>query len=192
MSVGVSNFGGKQPNNTAYVKQFTNGSRNNMASWIYQNTQSSTYNPDAKVITPADKTVNVFIPNNLTVGGTFNNASDLRIKENIELLSDAENNESICEKIMNLDPCKFTFIADETKSLHYGFIAQEVEEILPELVSEVEINENNEIVSTSEESIDESSPIQTIKVVNYLEIIPLLLLKIQNMQKQIDQLISNK
>jgi hypothetical protein len=60
--------------------------------------------------------------------------------------------------------------------LHYGFIAQEVEEHFPALVNTVSTTVNDEEV--------------TIKSVNYLEMVPLLLLKTKDLQKQIDSLVA--
>jgi hypothetical protein len=60
---------------------------------------------------------------------------------------------------------RFEFKKDNKK--HYGFIAQDIEKIYPELVN------NNEV---------------GYKTVNYIELIPLLLSKIKDMQKEIDNL----
>jgi hypothetical protein len=55
--------------------------------------------------------------------------------------------------------------------IHYGFIAQDFEKEYPELVT-----------------IKPDKTKQNIKAINYLEIIPLLVSKIQIMQKEIDEL----
>ena len=52
--------------------------------------------------------------------------SDKRLKENIKLLS-SDGDISFVE---------FNYIADKSKKLHYGVIAQELEEIYPDLVKE--------------------------------------------------------
>ena len=57
------------------------------------------------------------------------------------------------------------------KKLHYGFIAQEFEEHFPELV-----------VSKVDKDI------ANLKAINYLEMIPLLVHQVQQMQKEIDEL----
>jgi hypothetical protein len=72
----------------------------------------------------------------ITSGGTsFTGTSDARLKTNIVPLSTAT------EKIMALKPCTYQWKADvESASdptavnTHIGFIAQEVEEVMPELV----------------------------------------------------------
>ena len=72
---------------------------------------------------------------------------------------------------MNLKPSSFIFKNDSSNNVHYGFIAQDLENEYPELV------QNNPNKSYN-----------TFKSVNYLEIIPLLVHKIQLMQKEINEL----
>lgn len=63
--------------------------------------------------------------------GTFVATSDKRLKENIMPYS--------CEKsILELPVYTYNFIADDTKTKHIGCIAQELQEICPELVKEDE------------------------------------------------------
>ena len=92
--------------------------------------------------------------------------SDIAIKENITSI-----NTEITDKIMNLKPSLYTFKNDVTKKPHYGFIAQDVEKEFPNLVQPTP----NKLHGA-------------LKTVNYLEIIPLLVDKIQIMQKEIDEL----
>ena len=72
---------------------------------------------------------------------------------------------------MNLKPSKFTFKDDPTNHNHYGFIAQEFENEYPDLIS-----------------VKPDKNMANIKAINYLEIIPLLVSKIQMMQTEIDEL----
>jgi hypothetical protein len=63
--------------------------------------------------------------------GTFVATSDKRLKENIEPYT--------CEKsILELPVYTYNFIADDTKTKQIGCIAQELQEICPELVKEDE------------------------------------------------------
>jgi hypothetical protein len=62
---------------------------------------------------------------------------------------------------------EYTFKADTNKNLHYGFIAQDVEQLYPTLVKDNVLG---------------------YKTVNYIELIPLLVSKMQDMQKEIDEL----
>ena len=62
-------------------------------------------------------------------GTTYNTTSDRRLKDNIEPIADAT------DKLMSMKPVTHTWIADpEAPSVH-GFIAQEMQEIVPEAVS---------------------------------------------------------
>ena len=67
---------------------------------------------------------------------SFSSKSDERLKKNIVPLE----NECV-EKLQKLNPVSYQWKTQTDDKLHYGFIAQEVEEILPELVSE---NENKD------------------------------------------------
>jgi len=56
--------------------------------------------------------------------------SDKRLKSNIRAIP-----YTLCQ-ISSLNPVSFTFNDDGSQTTKYGFIAQEVQEILPELVSD--------------------------------------------------------
>jgi len=120
---------------------------------------------------PANTTYNLYIPNNLYVGGTIYGTvvapSDERLKTTIVNLDP-----SFQEKVLELEPKSYTYIADSTQKTHYGFIAQEVEKTFPELIYE-------QVDPITNEST---------KAVNYVEMIPILLLKIKDLQKQIDEM----
>lgn len=66
-----------------------------------------------------------------TLKGSLSQSSDIRLKENIEPLEDGT-----LEKLMRLKPSRYTFRADREKKPQTGFIAQETEEVYPELVGE--------------------------------------------------------
>ncbi len=64
-----------------------------------------------------------------STGTTYNTTSDRRLKDNIKPIVDAT------DKLMSMKPVTHTWIADpEAPSVH-GFIAQEMQEVLPEAVS---------------------------------------------------------
>ena len=71
------------------------------------------------------------------------------------------------ENLFDLEPVEYKLKSDIKKKKHYGLIAQDVEEIYPELISDSNLG---------------------FKTVNYMELIPLLLLKMKAMQKEIDVL----
>ena len=159
----IANYGSKVPSTTAYVKQFYYGSP--AALWV-----GFPYKVGTEVIptvTTASKVYdNVYIPGNLYVDGTIFNPSDIHLKENITNIDN-----DVSNKIMNINPTQFTFKSDSFQHVHYGFVAQDFEKEFPELVS-----------------IKPDKDMANIKAINYLEIIPLLVSKIQMMQKEIDVL----
>ena len=129
---------------------------------------------DVAFFSPSGST-NVFtvLGNALASNGVWTN-SDQKIKKNIEDVKDAK------EVIMKLHPATYSFRKEEFPALNlsatrqYGFIAQELENVLPELVQ------------TSEEPvrIDENGKrvMEEIKSVNYVALIPLLTKAIQEQE----------
>ena len=92
--------------------------------------------------------------------------SDIRLKENIENISQNDK-----DKLLQLVPKTYNFIKDEKKVKRYGLIAQEVEELFPEIVK---TDTNNDL-----------------KSLNYIELIPLLLEKVKELSDTI-KTITNK
>jgi hypothetical protein len=160
----MANYNGKQPNNTSYIKNFIYGTPSNLwKAYAYINSSGESIS----VLTPtSDRYSNVYIPGDLYVDGSIVSPSDIHLKENINLLDEDKTN-----KLLNLQTNEFTFKDDSSKQIHYGFIAQEFEKEYPELVF-----------------IKPDKNLKNIKAINYLEIIPLLVNKIQLMQKEIDGL----
>lgn len=157
-----SNYGGKQQDSETYIKSFNFGVPASLWKTIRYNNQN--------VITPASNNANnLYIPGNLYVDGLIVNPSDLTIKDNIKILSD-----DFTKNIDNLKPVEFTFKDDENKKPHYGFIAQEFSEQYPNLITNIPRMVGDETIN--------------ILGINYLEIVPLLVAKIQNMQEEIDML----
>lgn len=156
----IPNYGAKDANNTASVKNFVIGIPPQLWRVILLPGSS-----DIIVITPTIGYPNLYIPGNIYVGDSVITTSDISMKTNIENIDD-----NTIDNILKLQPKKYNLINNKEKT-HYGFIAQELEDLYPNLVTN---SLNNE-----EESI---------KSVNYLEMIPLLVNKIQKMQKEIDEL----
>ena len=97
-------------------------------------------------------------------------ASTKELKHNIKQLSE---DSEIMNKLSLLKPVQFTFKSDETNHLQYGLIAEEVEELFPEICR----YKNNKVSG-----------------VEYMQFIGLLLAKNQQLEKRIqalEQLISN-
>lgn len=114
--------------------------------------------------TPANSKTPVLIQNDLIVTGSIYNTSDLRLKDDISDIAHSAYDE-LCE----LRPISFAYKSDATNRRHYGVLAQDVERAFPELVE---------------------SNLDGFKTVNYLELVPLMLAKIQDMQEQIDSLMA--
>jgi hypothetical protein len=109
-------------------------------------------------------------------GTNIYNASDIRLKQNVSTINEGLNS------ILALNPVKFNWInnfvpAENGKNM-FGFIAQEVQAVLPEAV---ESFGGNSI--TVEDTIIEN-PLR----VNEKYIIPVLVKAIQEQQVQIDSL----
>lgn len=100
--------------------------------------------------------------------GTIYGLSDRRMKKNITNL------QPVLNLLMQLNPVRYQFKDTEEAEYNIGFIAQEVEEIFPDLVGE--------FTSTNEEEIE------TLKAVKYMELIPILVEAIKEQQKEIDEL----
>jgi hypothetical protein len=170
MSYKNANYSVPQPNNSTFVKNFHQG----QPTPLFTIKQYTYNNKTEQVITPASVATTI---SNLYINGTIYagdfvtttpqvTPSDRKLKDNIVELSS-----ELSENIMKLKPCQFTYKTDSTNHTHYGFIAQEVAEELPNLVITKNILNQGEVLT-----------------VNYLEIIPLLVDKIQKMQQEIDEL----
>lgn len=152
----VSNYSGRQPDNVQNIKQFVT-SINNQVIWVYKRLVTG-----KSVITPVDQTKDVLIPVDLYVNGSIFNTSDSSCKTNISILSSNTN-----DLLLNLKPVEFEYKGDLHKRKHFGFIAQDIEKVFPELVS---------------------SDIMGYKTVNYVEFIPLILSKMLYMHQEINEL----
>lgn len=100
----------------------------------------------------------VFIKKNLLVANEITITSSEKEKENIKDINNDVND------ILKLNPKEYNYNNDS--KLHFGLIAEDVENVYPNLVSNTEVG----------------------KSLNYLEILPLLLNKIKDLQNQIDEL----
>jgi hypothetical protein len=151
----VPNYSGRQPDNQQYIKQFV-ASLSNQIIWIYKRLSTGEL-----LITPSDQTRDVLIPKDLIVQGSIISPSDEKLKKNINEISIEER-----QNILNLDPKIFTYKNDLKNKKHFGFLAQDVEKIYPELITEN----------------------AGYKTINYIELIPLLLSNMKLMQDEIREL----
>jgi len=156
MSATLNNYGGKYPNNTQNIKQFYTGTPGQV--WTFKPNAVTVNGVVNNVIVPTTKT-DVLIQKDLIVEGAILNPSDITLKTNVK--------ELVNNEILNLNPVEFNFKSDESQKKHFGFIAQEMEKIFPDLVSNEQLG---------------------YKTVNYIELIPLMLSKMKQMQTEIDSL----
>ena len=156
----IANYGGRQPDNFQNTKQFVNGN-GAYANWVFKKQTNGLL-----VQTPVNKTAPVYINTDLYVNGSIYNTSDAILKENIIELSEEKIN-----NLLKLKPFNYTFKNDLNKHVRYGFLAQDVEKIYPELVKKCDSG---------------------YKTVNYVDFIPILVSKIQSMQNEIDELKSER
>ena len=111
------------------------------------------------------------------VANTFSTFSDARVKNSVETLNAGLN------EIMELRPVKFKYNhnIDNDDKLRFGLIAQEVEAVLPSIVSNEDVDtdpKTGEIVRTTGE----------FKTLNYMDLIPVLVKAIQEQQERIEEL----
>jgi len=131
----------------------------------------------------------------MQVTGTFTNPSDRKLKKNIKPLKNA------LHIISKLNPKTYEMRWDEekyrnvgfAKMTQIGFIAQELEKVLPNLVKNDIIHLNNHIYTKKQlqenpELSKKRSNTEKIKSVNYIQLIPLLTKAIKEQQEQIEDL----
>jgi hypothetical protein len=123
-------------------------------------------------------------------------SSDRKLKEDIV---DVSNAMSIINK---LQPKSYKFRQDGNYKLmnlpqgqHYGLIAQDVEQVLPNLVAEAEFNTDKVLQSRGEEAsasgntaIQQKGEIISFKAMNYTELIPVMVKGMQEQQQMIEKL----
>jgi hypothetical protein len=105
-----SSYFGKQPNRTSYIKLFygTNTGNNTWVNTKYDN---------SNVLAPINKKSNVYVYNNLIVGGSIINPSDSILKTNIEEISlNTANN------LLDAKPKQYTFKKHDNNKIHYGCV----------------------------------------------------------------------
>lgn len=120
------------------------------------------------------------------INGALYQASDEQLKDNITDLTGA------LLLIEQIKPKKYKFkespySGSDSKLQHYGFLAQEFEEVLPDQVKEfvqtgrTSVNETNVNGSKTIE-YEQLEPDETIKTVNYIALIPILTQAIKEQQ----------
>ncbi len=134
----------------------------------------------------------VFVNGDLNYSGALNNTSDRNLKENIQPL------ENGLATIMKLNPTTYNFRGNGeynglklSTGLHYGLIAQEVEQIIPSLVKDnVHYYEEGASTVSGPSVTDDEKIVKTMdyKTMNYTELIPVLIKAVQEQQNEIEKL----
>ncbi len=169
-------------------------SNNNIGGYFYSVNGNGVWGKTTA--TTAGTYAGVFEGNVYTYG--VYNSSDKSLKKNI---AEIGNGLSLLAK---LKPKNYEFVQDGKsadlglpKGVHYGFIAQDMEEVLPELVSIAPQGLGGvEVAVTDPKPGDKTIPQQktetvTSKAINYIEIIPILVKAVQEQQEQIEVLKTN-
>jgi hypothetical protein len=125
--------------------------------------------------------------NDLGYTGFFGAISDRNFKKDIVPLTDAL---GIIEKLsvytFKYDVADYPNLGEDIK--HFGFMSQDVEQIIPELVKEKDFDLLNTQPNVKDEFV-QYKPLVRVKSLNYIEIIPIAVQAIKEQQKIIDELI---
>ncbi|MCF7803627.1 MAG: tail fiber domain-containing protein [Candidatus Marinimicrobia bacterium] len=121
------------------------------------------------------------------VTGEFTNPSDIKLKENIQPVG------SVLGKLKQLQAKSFNYKRNDPRykpmnlasGKRVGFIAQNMEKLFPELVSEDAFIDPE--APGAEKAGEEPEPIKY-KSINYIELIPVLVQAIQEQQQEIEAL----
>lgn len=128
-----------------------------------------------------------YFSGNVFISGTLTQSSDAAKKENIQPLDGA------LAIVDQLDAKTYNYIQDDNLALptekQFGFLAQDVEKIMPTLVKEVQNPSAPVNAEKDGEVIDEAGPqeYETVKSVNYIGMIPVLVKAMQEQQELINE-----
>lgn len=129
-----------------------------------------------------------YFEGDVLVTGTFSNPSDASLKEAVQSL---QADEGVLPRLMRLRPHAFVYTQNSAyahmglpEGEHFGLVAQEVEEVFPNLVKE----EVHPATPESEGELDFGPPGDDVhyKSVNYIELVPVLIQAIQEQQAEIE------
>lgn len=174
-----------------------NGDNNNVGMELSVNGGTSNIGLIVNAETAAQLNGNTTITGNLVVNGNIEHTgsitqtSDRNLKENIQPL------ENGVSTIMKLRPTSYNFRGDGeykglklSRGLHYGLIAQEVEEVLPSLVKDNKHTYLAPAEGAGPNNSEEKTEVKNMnyKTMNYTELIPVLIKAVQEQQEEIEKL----
>jgi hypothetical protein len=112
------------------------------------------------------------------ITGTFSQMSDARLKHDVRAPMRA------LDKILALQPKQYRYVQNTGFGLpegeHYGFLAQDVEKIIPEIVSDILVPSSLDKHSLANVETEEY------KAINYTELIPILTKAMQELNDKVD------
>ena len=117
------------------------------------------------VLCIGNSSINTVANSSTVTSAHFDNVSDISLKENVFSLDLTD----ISDTVLSLNPVSFTWKSEtgDNKKTNYGFIAQEIEELVPDLVTEID---------------------DGIKTVSYMQLIPMIITTLQKQQQEIKEL----
>lgn len=160
----VVSLSGSRTSGSADVKQFS--TTISVANWIYKKVNNLLFVTPEKKEVPVVIQGNLTVEKDLTVKGSIYSPSDERLKQNVSNI-----NEEAINNLMTLNPIIYEYKYEPHKQ-HYGVLAQEMENVFPELVEEKKVLESDD----------------EYKTVNYVELVPIMLAKMKQMQNEINEL----
>ena len=121
---------------------------------------------------------------------SYNTSSDYRLKENVDYTWDATT------RLKQLKPARFNWIADETNTVVDGFIAHEVEGIVPEAISGAKDAMEAAVLYQEGDELPEGKEVGDVKVpeqispqsIDQAKLVPLLVKTIQELEARITAL----
>ncbi len=123
-----------------------------------------------------------FFVGDVQVNGTVTTPSDRALKEDIRDMPD----KVMVDKLMKLKTHTYLYKQEEInglpKGLQYGFVAQELEKVFPEMVKEVVQGSYKEVENEDGSLTIEEDREKAYKSINYLAMIPILTKAVQEQQ----------
>lgn len=191
---GLYNYGYTYTSSTAYGQYNSlnsyggNGARYALYNRIYCNSNDGTGARYAlySTVSGCSGAYAGYFAGDVYISGTLTTTSDASKKTNIQDLNGA------LALVSQLEPKKYDYINDDDLALpeeeQFGFLAQDLEKVLPQLVKDVETY--TEDVAEPKDGEEPTHPVKTgdIKTVNYLGLIPILVEAIQEQQATIEEL----
>lgn len=127
-----------------------------------------------------------------TTATSYNTSSDYRLKQNVKPVENA------LSVLTQLKPCTFNFIADADEEV-MGFIAHEVQEVIPQAVtgekdavrieqvevSPAELDEEGNVIT---EAVIEEKEVPVYQGIDHSKLVPLLVASIQELKAEIEAL----